>query len=213
MVLVQPDRREVRQERRHGWWHTLLASAVYAPLCRVSFLYAVTFGGFVGFSSFLPFLFHEEYGVSFVTAGSIAALCGLVGSVIRPVGGYLADRYGGPVVLRTVCVAIAVCMALVGTLPAISSAVAYAGLGVGAMGLGNGAVFQVVSMKFPKEMGMASGIVGAAGGLGGFLLLFGQGLLKDLTGTFQTGLWVFAVGAVAAAVSVRVAAERVEPPT
>jgi NNP family nitrate/nitrite transporter-like MFS transporter len=101
-------------------------------------------------------------------------------------------------------------MALVGTLPAISLTIAYAVLGIGAMGLGNGAVFQVVSVKFPKEMGMASGIVGAAGGLGGFLLPFGLGFLKDLTGTFQTGLWLFALGAIAAAFSVRAAIERVE---
>jgi len=164
-------------------------------------------------SSFLPILFHDQYGVPFVTAGSIAALCGLVGSLVRPVGGYLADRYGGLVMLRMVCVTIAVCVGLVGTLPAMSFAIAYAVLGIGAMGLGNGAVFQVVSMKFPKEMGMASGIVGAAGGLGGFLLPFGLGFFKDVTGTFQTGLWLFALGAMAAAMSVRAAIQRVEPLT
>jgi MFS transporter, NNP family, nitrate/nitrite transporter len=209
-ILVQPDRRKRRQERRNRWWETFLASASYAPLCRVSMLYAVTFGGFVGFSSFLPILFHDQYGVSFVTAGSIAALCGLVGSLARPVGGYLSDYYGGSVILRVVCLVSAFCMALVGTLPAISLTIAYAVLGIGAMGLGNGAVFQVVSVKFPKEMGMASGIVGAAGGLGGFLLPFGLGFLKDLTGTFQTGLWLYALGAIAAAFSVRAAIERVE---
>ena len=71
------------------------------------------------------------------------------------------------------------------------------------MGFGNGAVFQVVSTKFPKQMGMASGIVGAAGGFGGFLLPFCLGALKDLTGTFQSGLWLFSAVAAVAAVTVR----------
>jgi NNP family nitrate/nitrite transporter-like MFS transporter len=212
-ILVQPDHRGARQEGGHRWWETFRASAVYVPLYRVSLLYAVTFGGFVGFSSFLPILFHDQYKVSFVTAGSLTAFCGLVGSLVRPVGGYLADRYGGLLVLRVIYVTIALCMALMGTLSPVSSVVAYAVLGIGAMGLGNGAVFQVVSMKFPKEIGMASGIVGAAGGLGGVLLPVGLGFFKDLTGTFQTGLWLFALGALAAALWVRAAVERVEHPT
>jgi NNP family nitrate/nitrite transporter-like MFS transporter len=204
-ILVQPDRREARQERRHRWWETLVASAVCRPLGWMSFLYGVTFGGFVGLSSFLPILLHDQYGVSFVAAGSITALCGLVGSLVRPLGGYLADHYGGLVVLRIVCVVIAACMALIGTLPILPNAVIYAVVGIGAMGLGNGAVFQIVSAGFPKQMGTASGIVGAAGGVGGFLLPICLGTLKDLTGTFQTGLWLFAAAAVAAAITVRVA--------
>lgn len=204
-ILVQPDHGVSRQERQRRWWDALTASLRHTSMYWVSFLYAVTFGGFVGFCSFLPILLHDEYAVTFVVAGSITALCGLVGSLIRPVGGYLADRYGGMVVLRLVCAAIAFCMVLVGTLPALLYVVAYAVGGVGAMGLGNGAVFQVVSVKYPKQMGMASGIIGAAGGLGGFLLPFCVGFLKDLTGTIQTGLWMFAGIAALATITVRVA--------
>jgi NNP family nitrate/nitrite transporter-like MFS transporter len=211
-ILVQPDRKESRQERRHGWWATPFASAACGSLGWISFLYAVTFGGFVGLSSFLPILLHDHYDVSFVAAGSITALCGLVGSLVRPVGGYLADRYGGLAVLRVVCAAIATCMVLLGTLAVLPYAVFYAVAAMGAMGLGNGAVFQVVSMKFPKQMGMASGIVGAAGGIGGFLLPFCLGSLKDLTGTFQTGLWLFAAAALAAVVAARMAVRQVERP-
>lgn len=185
-----------------------MASVSHRSMYWVSFLYAVTFGGFVGFCSFLPILLHDQYGVTLVTAGSITALCGLVGSLIRPVGGYVADRYGGLVVLRLVFAGIALCVALVGTLPALAYAVPYMVLGIGAMGLGNGAVFQVVSAKFPKQMGMASGIVGAAGGFGGFLLPFCLGLLKDLSGTFQAGLWLFSAAAVLATVTVRVALQQ-----
>jgi NNP family nitrate/nitrite transporter-like MFS transporter len=99
-------------------------------------------------------------------------------------------------------------MALVGTLPALAYVILYMVLGIGAMGLGNGAVFQVVSIKFPKQMGMASGIIGAAGGFGGFLLPFCVGFLKDFTGTVQAGLWLFAGAAVLATVTVRMALQQ-----
>ena len=70
-----------------------------------------------------------------------------------------------------------------------------------AMGFGNGVVFQVVSDRFSKQIGLASGVIGAAGAIGGFFLPLGLGGLKDLTGTYATGLWLFAAGAVGAAVS------------
>jgi NNP family nitrate/nitrite transporter-like MFS transporter len=207
-ALVQPVRGIARQEPGRRWWETMVKSLSQRSMHWVSFLYAVTFGGFVGFCSFLPILLHDQYGADWVTAGSITALCGLVGSLIRPVGGYVADRFGGLIVLRLVFASIALCLALVGTMPGFFHAVAYTVLAVGAMGFGNGAVFQVVSTKFPKQMGMASGIVGAAGGFGGFLLPFCLGSLKDLTGTFQSGLWLFSVVAAVAAVTVRTALQQ-----
>ena len=102
-------------------------------------------------------------------AGTIAAVCGLFGSLIRPVGGYVADRLGG---LRTLYYALPV---IVGSVVAVTSpslpvAVAMMALATGAMGFGNGVVFQLVAEWFPKDIGLASGVVGAAGGFGGFLL-------------------------------------------
>jgi NNP family nitrate/nitrite transporter-like MFS transporter len=76
------------------------------------------------------------------------------------------------------------------------------------MGFGNGVVFQVVSGRFQKQIGVASGLIGAAGGLGGFLLPSWLGLLKDTTGTYQSGFLLFAVLAMAAAMSVAVAIRR-----
>jgi nitrate/nitrite transporter NarK len=73
----------------------------------------VTFGGFVGFCSILPLFFHEQYHVDGITAGSIAALCGLVGSFIRPLGGYAADRIGG---LRTLMLALPLIAGIVAAL-------------------------------------------------------------------------------------------------
>ena len=57
--------------------------------------YGVTFGGFVGLCSVLPIFLHDQYGMNLCHAGSMTALCGLLGSVIRPLGGYVADRLGG----------------------------------------------------------------------------------------------------------------------
>jgi NNP family nitrate/nitrite transporter-like MFS transporter len=211
--LVQTNPGGARQEQRLRWWDTVTASFTHAHLYWMSLLYAITFGGFVGFCSFLPILLHDQYQVTFVAAGSMTALCGLIGSLVRPMGGYLADRYGGLVVVRVVCAAIALCMIFVGTLPSLVYAIAGTMVGIGAMGLGNGAVFQVVSVRFPKQMGIASGLVGAAGGLGGFLLPFCLGLLKDFTGSFQTGLWLFAAAAIAAGVAARMALQQEHQPS
>jgi NNP family nitrate/nitrite transporter-like MFS transporter len=153
----------------------------------------VTFGGFVGFCSILPLFFHEQYHVDGITAGSIAALCGLVGSLIRPLGGYAADRVGG---LRTLMLAlplIAGIVAALGEFTDVSVAVVLTVAAVGAMGVGNGVILQLASEWFPKQIGLASGIVGAAGGIGGFLLPLWLGTLKEVTGSYRIGLWVFAV--------------------
>ena len=211
IALVQPDRGVSRQEQKRSWWDTTVASVTQTSMYWVSFLYAVTFGGFVGFCSFLPIFLHDQYGVNLITAGTTTAVSGLVGSLLRPVGGYLADRFGGLAVLRAVFIGIALCVGVVGMLPALEYATVFTVAGIGAMGCGNGAVFQVVSAKFPKQMGMASGLVGAAGGFGGFLLPFCLGVLKDLTGTFQTGFWLFSGAAVLAAITVRVALQQATP--
>jgi NNP family nitrate/nitrite transporter-like MFS transporter len=80
--------------------------------------------------------------------------------------------------------------------------------GLAAMGFGNGVVFQVVSDRFSKQMGLASGVIGAAGGIGGFFLPLCLGGLKDLTGTYATGLWCFALAAGCALVTALMAQRR-----
>ncbi len=104
--------RALLRDDRHGLTRmiTMLRQPSVYWLC---FIYAVTFGGFVGFSSFLPIFFHDEYGVGLVTAGSLTALCGLAGSLTRPVGGYAADRTGGLKALLVVFPAIGVLTAVV----------------------------------------------------------------------------------------------------
>jgi MFS transporter, NNP family, nitrate/nitrite transporter len=190
LVLVPQERREPGPGTIQ-WWHNVAALIRQPSAYWLCFLYAVTFGGFVGLCSLLPLLLHQSYQVDAISAGSLAALCGLLGSLIRPFGGYVADRQGG---LRTLYYVLPVIVgAIVAvTSPSLPMAVLMMMVSAGAMGFGNGVVFQLVAEWFPKDIGLASGVVGAAGGLGGFVLPLLVGTLKGLTGDVALGFWLFA---------------------
>ena len=155
-------------------------------------LYAITFGGFVGLSSYLSIFFFDQYGLSRVEAGWAAAACALAGSFFRPVGGFIADRCGGLRVLFILYPTIAVCTGVASLLLPFPVALAALFLAMACLGMGNGMIFQVVPQRFRQEIGTVSGLVGAAGGLGGFLLPSVLGLFKDLSGTYATGFAIFA---------------------
>jgi MFS transporter, NNP family, nitrate/nitrite transporter len=155
-------------------------------------LYAITFGGFVGLSSYLSIFFFDQYGLSQVEAGWAAAACALAGSFSRPVGGFIADRCGGLRVLSALYPTTALCTGVVSLLLPFPAALAALLLAMACLGMGNGVIFQVVPQRFRQEIGTISGLVGAAGGLGGFLLPSALGLLKDLSGTYATGFAIFA---------------------
>ncbi|MBT8768282.1 MFS transporter [Metapseudomonas boanensis] len=157
------------------------------------FFYSVTFGGFLGLASTLPGYFHDQYGLAPVTAGYYTAACVFAGSLMRPLGGAFADRVGGIRTLLAVYTVAALCIAAVGF--HISSPTAALALFVVAMlslGAGNGAVFQLVPQRFHKEIGVMTGLIGMAGGIGGFCLTAGLGAIKQHTGDYQLGLWLFA---------------------
>jgi NNP family nitrate/nitrite transporter-like MFS transporter len=161
--------------------------------------YAVSFGGFVGLSSSLPVYYNGQYGLSPVVAGLFTAACVFSGSMVRPFGGALADRFGGARVLTLVyaVAAAALIVASFGLHPAPL------GLGVFvvamlALGMGNGAVFQLVPQRFGREIGVMTGLVGMAGGVGGFYLASSLGLSKQLTGQYQAGFLIFAALALVA---------------
>jgi NNP family nitrate/nitrite transporter-like MFS transporter len=153
--------------------------------------YSVTFGGFVGLASFLSIFFHDQYELSKVQAGTFATLCVIAGSFLRPVGGYLADRIGGIRMLSALYLGVAAVMFGMALLPPLALATALLFIGMGLLGMGNGSVFQLVPQRFPKEIGVITGIVGAAGGLGGFFLPNLLGSLKLWTGSFAGGFLVF----------------------
>jgi len=149
--------------------------------------YCFTFGGFVGLASFLVIFFHDQYSLQKVTAGNLTALCVFAGSFLRPLGGYLSDRYGGARVLTVLFGLAAVGLVAVSFMPPVAWVTPLLFATMGILGLGNGSVFQLVPQRFRKEIGVATGIVGAAGGLGGFLLPSLLGALKDSVGTYGAG--------------------------
>ncbi len=179
---------------RHGdiWWFCLL--------------YSVTFGGFVGLSSFLPLFLRNQYALSPVPAGLLTALVAFMGSTFRPVGGYLADRFGGVRMLSLLLVGIGIVYAVASSLPTLGLMSGLLMMGMLCLGMGNGAVFQLVPQRFRAELGVATGVVGAFGGLGGFLLPTLLGSVKQLSGSFAPGLLLLAIFALTALVVLRMLA-------
>jgi NNP family nitrate/nitrite transporter-like MFS transporter len=165
--------------------------------------YCVTFGGYVGLSSFLPLFLRDHFGVSPVTAGSLTALAALVGSGARPLGGYLADRIGGARLLQWLLLGIGLTYAASARLPPLAIMESLLIFGMACLGMGNGAVFQLVPQRFHSEIGVATGVVGAVGGVGGFLLPTLLGHLKQGTGSFGPGFLVLALMACGALVSLQ----------
>jgi NNP family nitrate/nitrite transporter-like MFS transporter len=177
--------------RVRGW-------SEYAALLKVGdtgwfcFLYALTFGGFVGLASYLSIFFHDQYHLTKVQSGDFTTVVVLFGSFLRPVGGVLADRLGGHRMLMVLLGGAALMMAIVATLPTAPLALAVLAIGMGMLGMGNGSVFQLVPQRFPDRVGIMTGIVGAAGGLGGFFLPSILGLVKQKTQSFGIGFALLA---------------------
>src|SRR5713226_2837500 len=158
------------------------------------FFYAVTFGGFSGLASSLTIYFNADYGLSPVVAGYFTAAAVFAGSLVRPVGGALADRVGGIRALSIMYIVAAIALALASFhLPQAWMALLLFIAGMLALGMGNGAVFQLVPQRFRNEIGVITGIVGMTGGIGGFYLASSLGYSKQLTGSYQFGLLIFAV--------------------
>ncbi|MGZ8716348.1 MAG: nitrate/nitrite transporter [Gaiellaceae bacterium] len=159
-------------------------------LYRLALLYFVTFGGFVAMAIFLPKLLKDWFGYSLTDAGLRAAGFTLVATAARPIGGWLSDRYSGTLVLVVVFVGIGVdatALAVLSHAPTIVP-VTVACLTLAAFfGAGNGAVFKLVPHEFPGSTGAATGIVGAAGGLGGFFPPIVMGIVKDHFDTYALG--------------------------
>ena len=171
--------------QRDTWWFCLF--------------YSVTFGGFVGLASFLNTFFTVQYGLSKVQAGYFATACVIAGSFLRPIGGGLADRFGGVRVLTLLYVAAGMGLLAMGGVVALAgtrllSLYLAAGLlfvVMGLLGTGNGSVFQLVPQRFPREIGVITGIVGAAGGVGGFFLPNLLGGFRQLAGSYAGGFLIF----------------------
>jgi MFS transporter, NNP family, nitrate/nitrite transporter len=160
----------------------------------LSLFYFLTFGGFVAFSIYLPTLLKDQFSLTPADAGFRTAGFVVLATLLRPVGGMLADRIGGARVLSVVFLGIAPFAMLLGW-PSMTPFTAGA-LGCAAlMGLGNGAVFKLVPQYFPSEAGTVTGLVGAMGGLGGFFPPLVLGIFRDTMGVSWPGFVLLAATA------------------
>jgi NNP family nitrate/nitrite transporter-like MFS transporter len=189
-----------RKEKVLAWrdFASVLREGDTAWFC---FFYCFTFGGFVGLASFLTVFFHDQYGLAKVRAGDFTTIVVLAGSFLRPMGGWLSDKIGGYRLLLVLLAALSVCLFTVGTLPPLPFEVGLLFLSMGMLGMGNGAVFQLVPQRYPERIGILTGLVGAAGGFGGFLLPSLLGTIKDRTGQYSWGLYIIAAGFLVAALA------------
>ena len=178
---------------RDTWWFSLF--------------YAVSFGGFVGFANYMKVYLMNTYqadmssfGLSVlhegnvkVVAGYFGALCIFAGAMLRPVGGAVADKMGGIKSLYIffgIITALALFMSLV-HLP-FFAAIAVLFLIMANLGMANGAVFQLVPQRFGKDIGIMTGIIGCAGGLGGTALIKTLGWSKEAFDAYSAGFMIFA---------------------
>lgn len=158
----------------------------------LSLYYFLTFGGFVAMAIYLPIFLTEMFHLTPQDAGFRTAGFVVLATAMRPVGGILADKIGGRSILKWVFPFTAF-MAVFMACPLMVTFTIGA-LGVAAtIGLGNGAVFKMVPEYFPQSVGSVTGLVGAAGGLGGFFPPLVLGFVKQQTGSFLAGFIMLSV--------------------
>ena len=155
-------------------------------------LYIVTFGGFIGLSGFLPTYFYEEFNVTKIEAGQLTVVATLVGSVMRIVGGYCADKIGGIRTLVWVFISVFITLMVLSSLPSVTTTTLLLMGCFAALGAGNGAVFQLVPLRWPATTAIAGSMIGEIGALGGAMIPNLMGLSKEYTGAYGLGFQLFA---------------------
>jgi len=160
-------------------------------------LYAVAFGGYVAFSVYLPAYLKTAHGLAAADAANRMAGFVVVAVIMRPVGGWLSDKIGAIPVLTGVFALVAVCAGVAAGTPPLDGIGTVAFLAMAAaLGAGSGATFALVaSATEPSRVGGVTGLVGAAGGLGGFVPPLIMGYVYGQTDSYAIGLWLLAATA------------------
>lgn len=171
-------------------------------------IYVITFGGFLGLSTFLPSFYYSQFHVSKIQAGSLTVLATLTGSLTRVLGGYFADRFGG--INTLVAVFLITILGFFGFLasPSLAMTTLLFMVCFAALGAGNGATFQLVPLRWPVTTAVAGGMIGEIGALGGGILPNLLGQAKQHTGSYAMGFVVYSVFATCVAAMMLIVARR-----
>ncbi len=170
-----------------------------------SLIYAVTFGGFIGLCTFLPTYYYDQFGVSKVQAGQLTMLAAFMAAAVRVLGGWISDRWGGVNTLQVVLITVTATLVLCGVASdSLAATTLLFILCFAALGAGNGAVFQLVPLRWPLSTAVAGSMIGEVGALGGGLVPSAMGLSKQYFGTYSGGFYLFAALSVVMLVMLRV---------
>ncbi|MES2247219.1 MAG: MFS transporter [Pseudomonadota bacterium] len=192
MVVMVVFAKEPPDVDPHGSFRAHIACLFEKDGWVFSLIYGVTFGGFIGLTTFLPSYYYDQFGVSKVQAGQLTMLAAFMGAAVRIVGGWLSDRWGGVNTLTVVLLVVAVGLVLVGfssgslVLTTLLLIVCFA-----ALGAGNGALFQLVPLRWPTSTAVAGSMIGEIGALGGGLVPNAMGLSKQYLGSYAWGFVFF----------------------
>ncbi len=188
----------------HVTWRQQLSALRDPRVWKYSQYYSIVFGGYVALALWMTQYYVAEYGLTLQSAALLAACFSLPGGVLRAIGGWMSDRWGAHKVTWWVLWVSWICLFLL-SYPQTEMTVATTkgpvtfniGLNVWvftalmfvmgmAWAFGKASVFKYIADEFPTNIGVVSGIVGLAGGLGGFLLPIMFGILQDVTGIRST---------------------------
>lgn len=172
---------------------TRVRAAAAQPITwQACILYAVSFGGYVAFSVYLPAFLRNAYDLTPADAANRMAGFVAVAVILRPIGGWLSDRFGPVPVLASTYVVVTVLAGAAIADPPVDTGGALVFLTMAAaLGAGSGATFALIAQATePSMVGGVTGLVGAAGGFGGFLPPLLMGYLYGLTNSYHWGLWL-----------------------
>lgn len=170
-----------------------------------SLIYGITFGGFIGLTTFLPSYYYDQFHVSKVEAGQLTMLAAFMGAALRIFGGWISDRWGGINTLTGVLLVVVATLMVCGFMSeSLAGTTLLFMLCFAALGAGNGALFQLVPLRWPASTAVAGSMIGEIGALGGGLVPNAMGLSKQYFGSYLYGFMAFAVLAVAVLLMMRV---------
>ena len=193
MVVMVVFAKEPTDLDKHATFKEHIACLFEKDGWAFSLIYAVTFGGFIGLATFLPTYYYDQFLVSKVQAGQLTMLAAFMGAALRVFGGWISDRLGGVNTLTAVLVIIAVTLVACGFADkSLAATTLLVMLCFSALGAGNGAVFQLVPLRWPLATAVAGSMIGEIGALGGGLVPNAMGLSKQYAGSYMWGFFFFA---------------------